>query len=52
MDISVQRDLGWFPSPCLPGLTLSLTSVLAVLARFCQFRITSWQPWIPWQDSY
>ena len=29
-----------------------LTSILAVLARSCQIRTTSWQPWIPWQDSY
>ena len=29
-----------------------LTSILAVLARSCQILTTSWQPWIPWQDSY
>ena len=29
-----------------------LFSILAVLARFCQIPTTSWQPWIPWQDSY
>ena len=29
-----------------------LTSILAVLARSCQILSTSWQPWIPWQDSY
>ena len=29
-----------------------LTSILAVLARSCQVLSTSWQPWIPWQDSY
>ena len=29
-----------------------LTSILAVLARSCQILITSWQPWIPSQDSY
>ena len=29
-----------------------LSSILAVLARSCQILTTSWQPWIPWQDSY
>ena len=29
-----------------------LTSILAVLARSCQILTTSWQLWIPWQDSY
>ena len=29
-----------------------LTSILAVLTRSCQILTTSWQPWIPWQDSY
>ena len=29
-----------------------LTSILAALARSDQILITSWQPWIPWQDSY
>ena len=29
-----------------------LTSILAVLVRSCQILTTSWQPWIPWQDSY
>ena len=29
-----------------------LTSILTVLARSCQILTTSWQPWIPWQDSY
>ena len=29
-----------------------LTSILAVLARSCQILTTSWQPWIPWQDSH
>ena len=29
-----------------------LASILAVLARSCQILTTSWQPWIPWQDSY
>ena len=29
-----------------------LTSILVVLARSCQILTTSWQPWIPWQDSY
>ena len=29
-----------------------LTSILAVLARSCQFFTTSWQPLIPWQGSY
>ena len=29
-----------------------LTSILAVLARSCQNLTTSWQPWIPWQDSH
>ena len=29
-----------------------LTSILAVVARSCQILTTSWQPWIPWQDSY
>ena len=29
-----------------------LTSIMAVLARSCQILSTSWQPWIPWQDSY
>ena len=28
-----------------------LTSIWAVLARSCQILTTSWQPWIPWQDS-
>ena len=30
----------------------SLTSILAVLGRSCPIFTTSWQPWIPWQDSY
>ena len=29
-----------------------LTSLLAVLAGSYQILTTSWQPWIPWQDSY
>ena len=28
-----------------------LPSILAVLAGSCQILTTSWQPWIPWQDS-
>ena len=28
-----------------------LTSILAVLTSTCQILTTSWQPWIPWQDS-
>ena len=28
------------------------TSMLAVLARSFQIPTTSWQPWIPCQDSY
>ena len=29
-----------------------LTSILDAMARSCQILTTSWQPWIPWQDSY
>ena len=29
-----------------------LTSILAVMARSCQTLTTSWQPWVPWQDSH
>ena len=29
-----------------------LTSILALLARSCQILTISWQPWIPWRDSY
>ena len=37
---------------CLASRVDPLTSILAVLARSCQILTTSWQPWIPWQDSY
>ena len=36
----------------IPTQVDPLTSILAVLARSCQILTTSWQPWIPWQDSY
>ena len=29
-----------------------LTSILAVFARLCQVFTTSWQPRIPWKDSF
>ena len=29
-----------------------VTSILAAMARSWQTLTTSWQPWIPWQDSY
>ena len=29
-----------------------LTSILDVMARSCQILSTSWQTWIPWQESY
>ena len=35
-----------------PDLTGPLTSILASIARAWQILTTSWQPWIPWQDSY
>ena len=29
-----------------------LTSILAAMARSWQILTTSWQPWIPWQNSH
>ena len=60
VDIMVFETSVLFPPPVFWGGGIydmvprvdPLTSILAVLARSCQILTTSWQPWIPWQDSY